>query len=99
MSFPLIDDFCPEDSDSEDIDLLKRSSRPVRIWSQPETELMYCVWEVGRAGTYYVGAFDLNQWYSNRTLGIIFTNDRNGLCPYWTAIPVELEGKKNITCS
>jgi len=54
---------------------------------------MFCAWEVGRGGIYYVGAFDLNQWYSNHTKDYIMYNPITGLCPYWIALPVDIPGK------
>ncbi|ODM96006.1 Protein ELYS, partial [Orchesella cincta] len=89
MSVPLQDDFLSTDSEVEDSSI-RCNARPLRIWTQPDTELMFCAWEVGRGGIYYVGAFDLNQWYSNHTKEYIIYNPITGLCPYWIALPVDI---------
>lgn len=65
--------------------------RPVRIWT--EAELTFFTWECQRQGTYYIGIFDLNQWYSNHTLEFIRYNPVSGLCPYWVSIPLETCGE------
>lgn len=93
MAFPLVDDFL-SDSENEDYENIKCSARPIRIWTQPDSDLMYCAWEVGRGGVFYLGAFDLNQWYSNHTKEQIFYDHMNGLCPYWVALPVDITGKR-----
>lgn len=88
-----MDDFLPCDNDDSSI---RMSARPIRIWTQPDGELMFCAWEVGRGGVFYVGVFDLNQWYSNHTREGINYDVVSGLCPYWVAFPVEIPGKKSV---
>lgn len=91
MTVPLEDVFLQVDSENEDSSM-RSSARPIRIWTQPDSDLMYCAWEVGRGGIFYIGAFDLNQWYSNHTAKQIYCNPDSGLCPYWVALPVDIPG-------
>lgn len=98
LSFKL-QDYFDEDGDIGEEDDPESSSRyyvrPLKIWSPPSSDstqtgnLTFIAWESSRMGVYYVGIFDLNQWYSNRMLESLRFIETTGLCPYWVPIPVE----------
>lgn len=85
LSFKL-EDFFDDEEES------KYFVRPVKIWGHSSGHLTFFSWESRRPGIYYIGIFDLNQWYSNRMLDFLRFVPSTGLCPYWVAIPVEMQG-------
>ena len=64
----------------------RRLVRPIGIWTQDET-LLFVAWESYRDGVAYLGAFDLNQWYSAQTPDTVAILHPEELCPFWAAFP------------
>ena len=76
------------ESTEEDEEMRRYFVHPLRLWIK--NELLFVSWNVTRSELFYVGIFDLNQWYSSHTAARI---PSGGLCPFWVAIPVEPPSK------
>ena len=95
LSIALEDVFLPPDvlDSSEEEDQMRRYSvHPLRLWIR--NELLFVSWNVTRSEIFYVGIFDLNQWYSSHTAARI---PSGGLCPFWVTIPVEPPSKFTLS--
>ncbi|CAL8116199.1 unnamed protein product [Orchesella dallaii] len=95
LNIELEDDMLSKDTENGN-DTVRSSARPLRIWTESNGALMFCSWEVGRGGTYYVGVFDLKQWYLNPTKDKIVYNNVTGLCPFWIVLAVNVPNTSSI---
>jgi len=92
LRIPFEDVYICNHLDSTDPAAFKSLVRPIRMWTDPENNLAFFVWDCHREETYYLGIFDLNQWYSHQTVGYIRYDTDTELSPYWVAIPLERPG-------